>query len=310
MTDYPVIQNMARFYAYDLSRECGFLSPDWAMPSNGLYECFDLKNYFEDESRRAYLVRVENELAGFVLLNQIGTDTRTDWNIGEFFILAKFQRKGVGRNIAKKIWDQHPGIWEVAVIPENRTALAFWHKAIGHYMLEHYQFETKLARKGQEQPYRVIFTFDTQLRAEKLIPISNTPKITGLNVAPDHADIHFLTLKINEETPKYGAAYPFGFFIRDEMNQIIAGCNGSAIYGVIYTDQLWVALNHRKSGLGRKLMEQVHDYGREADCKMATVTTMDFQQARSFYEKLGYKCDFERSGYVKNSMCYFLKKPL
>lgn len=129
-------------------------------------------------------------------------------------------------------------------------------------------------------------------------------------LVPDDADINFLTQKINAETPQYGTAYPFGFFIRDESDQIIAGCNGSVIYGAIYTDQLWVSPGHRKLGLGRKLMEQVHDQGRKANCKMATAMTMDFQRARSFYERLGYVCDFERHGYVKGSICYFLKKLL
>ena len=48
IADYPIIQNMARFYVYDLSRECGPISSEWAMPANGLYECFDFKIYFED----------------------------------------------------------------------------------------------------------------------------------------------------------------------------------------------------------------------------------------------------------------------
>ena len=44
MDDYLTIQNMARFYVYDLSRYCGFISEDWACPADGLYECFDFKN--------------------------------------------------------------------------------------------------------------------------------------------------------------------------------------------------------------------------------------------------------------------------
>lgn len=34
---------------------------------------------------------------------------------------------------------------------------------------------------------------------------------------PIATDIDFLTQKINQETPEYGAAHPFAFFIRDEM---------------------------------------------------------------------------------------------
>jgi predicted GNAT family acetyltransferase len=128
--------------------------------------------------------------------------------------------------------------------------------------------------------------------------------------SPMATDIDFLTQKINQETPEFGEAHPFAFFIRDERNQIIAGCNGSVIFGSIYTDQLWVHPDHRKKGLGHQLMEAVHDYGRKSGCSMATVATMSFQGAKTFYEKLGYVTDFERPGYTQNSHCIFLKRSL
>ena len=127
---------------------------------------------------------------------------------------------------------------------------------------------------------------------------------------PASEDIDFLTQKINQETPEFGEAHPFAFFIRDERNQIIAGCNGSVIFGSIYTDQLWVHPDHRKNGLGHKLMEAVHDYGSKSGCAMATVATMSFQGAKAFYERLGYLSDFERPGYTQNSSCIFLKRSL
>lgn len=127
---------------------------------------------------------------------------------------------------------------------------------------------------------------------------------------PASEDIDFLTQKINQETPDFGSAHPFAFFVRDEHNQIIAGCNGSVIFGSIYTDQLWVHPDHRKNGLGHKLMEAVHDYGRKSECSMATVATMSFQGAKTFYEKLWYLVDFERQGYTRSSSCIFLKRSL
>ena len=127
---------------------------------------------------------------------------------------------------------------------------------------------------------------------------------------PHSTDLDFITQKINEETPDFGIAHPFAFFIRDEKNKIIAGCNGSVIFGSIYTDQLWVHPDHRRIGLGHKLMAQVHDYGCKLGCTMATVATMSFQGAKAFYEKLGYVVDFERSGYKQNSSYIFLKKEI
>ena len=127
---------------------------------------------------------------------------------------------------------------------------------------------------------------------------------------PEAMDTDFLTQKINQETPEFGEAHSFAFFMRDERNQIIAGCNGSVIFSSIYTDQLWVHQDHSKNSLGRKLMEIVHDYGRKSGCSMATAATMSFQGASAFYEKLGYVVDFERPGYTQNSSCIFLRLSL
>lgn len=125
--------------------------------------------------------------------------------------------------------------------------------------------------------------------------------------SPLTSDIDFLTQKINEESVDFGAATPFAFFMRDEAGSIIAGANGSIIFGCIYTDQLWVDKKYRRGGWGKELMEAVHDYGRKSGCTMATVNTMSFQGAKEFYEKLGYAVDFERPGYTQNSSCIFLK---
>lgn len=98
--DYPTIQNMARFYLYDMSRYCSSISDEWNIPADGLYECFDFKNYYLDPTRNAFLVKVGEALAGFVLLNKEGTSKNLDWNLGEFFILAQFQGKGISKLVA------------------------------------------------------------------------------------------------------------------------------------------------------------------------------------------------------------------
>ena len=63
----------------------------------------------------------------------------------------------------------------------------------------------------------------------------------------------------------------------------------------------------RGKGYGSKLMKKVEDYGIKKGCNFATVSTMDFQ-ALDFYKKLGFKVDFERHGFLKNSIFYCLSK--
>ncbi|AIK97082.1 GNAT family N-acetyltransferase [Candidatus Odyssella acanthamoebae] len=127
---------------------------------------------------------------------------------------------------------------------------------------------------------------------------------------PDSTEIDFLTQKLNKETPEFGAAETFAFFIRHETNQIIAGCNGSIFYGAIYTDQLWVHPQHRQGGLGRQLLDQVHQLGCKKGCSFAYLVTMNFQDAMGFYEKLGYFIEFERTGHTNNSVCFLLRREL
>lgn len=159
LPDYPLIQNMARFYVYDLSRECGFISSEWALPPNGLYESFDFKEYFQDPKRKAFIIKVDQEIAGFALLNQEGIFPETTWNMGEFFIIAKFQSKGIGSKVAKKVWKLHPGKWEVSVIPENKYAAAFWRRAISSYTGQSFKESTQYIEYDKDQPIRIVFQF-------------------------------------------------------------------------------------------------------------------------------------------------------
>ncbi len=172
LNDYPAVQNMARFYVYEMSRECGLSSLDWACPADGLYESFDFKHYFIDSNQQAFLVKVDDELAGFVLLYQTGKKPKLQWHMGEFFILARFQNRKIGQVVAQQVWQQHPGLWEITIIPENQRALQFWRKAVASVMQNNFVEELKLktGRIDPDQPNRIFLTFDTTSAA-----ISNDP---------------------------------------------------------------------------------------------------------------------------------------
>ena len=161
IADYPTIQNMARFYVYDRTVYMG-----WECPEDGMFECIDFKHYFEDSDKKAFLVKIENELAGFVLLDQEGLIETVDCNIGEFFILAKFQGKDIALKVIESIFKMHPGKWCVAVMPENIKALKFWRKAIilasGNKFTEIFKTEKELKTVKNPDPYAMnIFFFKT-----------------------------------------------------------------------------------------------------------------------------------------------------
>lgn len=90
----------------------------------------EFKHYFETADEEAYLLRVNDEIAGFVLLDKMQLQEPVDWNMGEFFVLAKFQGTGIASHVVKQIFKEHPGKWTVAVMPENIKAVKFWRKII------------------------------------------------------------------------------------------------------------------------------------------------------------------------------------
>ncbi len=153
--DKDIIQNLGRFYVYEMSRYCGFLQ-DWETPANGLFECRDLSPYCEQPDRSAFLIKVDGELAGFVLINKTGTTPDVDWNIGEFFIISKFQKKGIGRYVAEQVFSQFRGVWETTQMPENKAAIDFWEKVVTHYTNGQFEKSYKTVPKPEPHPMIVL----------------------------------------------------------------------------------------------------------------------------------------------------------
>ncbi|HHF7372274.1 TPA: GNAT family N-acetyltransferase [Legionella anisa] len=157
--DYPVVQNLAGYYVYDRTGYMG-----WSCSEKGIFECIDFKHYFESQNEKAFIVKVDDDLAGFVLLDKEFLLEAVDWNMGEFFILKKFQGKGVATYVAHNILKENPGKWSVAVMPENIKAVNFWRKIISTAVMENYievfKTEDELKTPDNPEPYAMtIFTF-------------------------------------------------------------------------------------------------------------------------------------------------------
>lgn len=150
----PIVQNMARFYAYDLSKSCGFYELyNWSFPENGLYESLDVSKYWKPNCY-PFIIRIDDELAGFVLINKVGSIPSVDWNMGEFFIVGKFQGKGIGKQVAFEIFNKFPGLWEIMQMPPNRPAIKFWEKIVAEYSKN--QFTEAIVSVRKPEPHKNI----------------------------------------------------------------------------------------------------------------------------------------------------------
>lgn len=129
----PVIQNLARFYVYDMTEYMG-----WACPENGLFGCRDDK-FWSDEQNHFFIVRVDGELAGFAVIEGLEPGKDEDYDVAEFFVLRKFRRKGVGKHVAHTLFDKFRGRWTVRQLVGNLPAPEFWRKVVSEYTSGNYE---------------------------------------------------------------------------------------------------------------------------------------------------------------------------
>jgi RimJ/RimL family protein N-acetyltransferase/predicted acetyltransferase len=156
LADYPIIQNMGRFYVYDMSEYMG-----WNIPDDGLYECIDFKKYWETTDAYPFLIRYRHELVGFAIVDKKGSDATIDFNMAQFFILRKFKKKGIGAHVAHLCFNQFKGVWEVMVIPGNESAYRFWRKIITKYTHSHFTEYTREISHFKNN-IKNIFKFDSK----------------------------------------------------------------------------------------------------------------------------------------------------
>ncbi len=154
-----VLENMARFYLYEMSRYCGFRFEEYSWPEEKLIHLHHFRQYLSENDRKALFIVIDNELAGFMLLRKSGIKTDIDWKISEFFILPKFRGKAIGKKAAFQIFDKLPGTWEISILPENTGALQFWRHVISSYSNNAYTEESLTIDYPSYNPKRIVLTF-------------------------------------------------------------------------------------------------------------------------------------------------------
>jgi predicted acetyltransferase len=125
-----VLANLLELYAHDFSE---FLEIE--LGEDGRFGYKHLPLYWRDPGRHAFLVRIHEKLAGFVLV-QSGpaiSGNSVVWDMAEFFIVRRYRRRGIGTDIAHQVWKRFPGRWEVRVMNSNEPARNFWERAISAF---------------------------------------------------------------------------------------------------------------------------------------------------------------------------------
>ncbi|GLX68052.1 GNAT family N-acetyltransferase [Paenibacillus glycanilyticus] len=154
-----VLYHLMQLYRYDSSEFDGHV-----LNHHGLYLYKFFDHQWTDEYRRPYLVKADGEIAGFVLVKldvpkeymQLSTAEKTNV-ISEFFIMRKYRRKGIGKHVARELFETFSGHWEVRQTATNLPAYTFWKQVISEVQNNRYQ-EDFMKNETWNGP---VFAFET-----------------------------------------------------------------------------------------------------------------------------------------------------
>jgi predicted acetyltransferase len=125
----PLLAQLLQLYLHDFSE----LDHDEVGEDGRFsYRWFDL--YGSKPGYQALLLRVRDKPAGFVLLEERGSEDNPDAHyVAEFFVMRAYRRSGYGTAVARALFDRYPGRWEIEQTGPNVAAQVFWRGVIASY---------------------------------------------------------------------------------------------------------------------------------------------------------------------------------
>jgi predicted acetyltransferase len=123
----PVLENLLQFYIHDFSEVIPHDVGD-----DGRYSYQDLSLYWSDAFHLPFLAKIDGKLVGFVLITRTEEPSSDGqaYDMTEFFVLRPYRRRGIGREMAEKVWLRCPGRWQIRVMAKNIAAFKFWASTI------------------------------------------------------------------------------------------------------------------------------------------------------------------------------------
>ena len=131
-----VLRQLLELYTYEWTEYA-----DWDINEHGYFGYPYVDNYWNEPERYPYLIKADGKIAGFALICP-HCEYRAEADahcIGEFFVMLKYRRKGVGMQAAMKLFEKHKGNWEITYWKKNVRAAKFWLTVVDRYAPDNYQ---------------------------------------------------------------------------------------------------------------------------------------------------------------------------
>ena len=134
-----ILYNLLQFAIYDASQYV-----DIDLNESGIFDYDWFENYFIDDDRDAYFIKMGDKLIGFVMVNENLKIYSNGKSIAEFLIFPSYRRKKIGKQVAITIFDMYLGNWEVEPIENSIQAYKFWQNTIKEYTNNNYEEKNRI----------------------------------------------------------------------------------------------------------------------------------------------------------------------
>ena len=134
-----ILYNLLQFAIYDASQYV-----DIDLNESGIFDYDWFENYFIDNDRDAYFIKMGDKLIGFVMVNENLKIYSYGKSIAEFWIIPSYRRKKIGKQVAITIFDMYLGNWEVEPIENSIQAYKFWQNTIKEYTNNNYEEKNRI----------------------------------------------------------------------------------------------------------------------------------------------------------------------
>jgi len=133
-----ILRNLLEKYNYEFSQYT-----DTDVNNIGLYGYDYFDNYWTENNRFPFFIKVNNKLAGFIMINDYPEiKIETNYSLSEFFVMYKYRRLGIGKYVVNYIFDKFKGKWQLKYHPKNEISKIFWTKTIEEYTKGKYELIT------------------------------------------------------------------------------------------------------------------------------------------------------------------------
>lgn len=126
-----ILDNVLELYQYEFNKFYNYYDD---LNNDGRYGLIETNQYVDNVKYRAYLIKVNTKIAGFIMINSETRFVKNGIYIAEFFIMPKYRKGYFSINVIKEIFRQNSGNIEIKVLTNNKKAFKLYKLLIDKFV--------------------------------------------------------------------------------------------------------------------------------------------------------------------------------